>query len=70
MARLDGWFDPELEELFRDDQSLLETAHLVRASKPEVPDDRGFQRRLRAELMAEARRSLTPRFRRRFALLS
>ncbi|MBV8300718.1 MAG: Ig-like domain-containing protein, partial [Candidatus Dormibacteraeota bacterium] len=69
MARLDGWFDPELEELFRDDQSLLETAHLVRASKPEVPDDRGFRRRLRAELMAEARRTLAPRPHRRFSLL-
>jgi WD40 repeat protein len=56
MSWLGGWFDPELEELFRDDPGLLETAKLVRAARPESDADPRFRNRLRAQLVAEATR--------------
>jgi len=56
MSWLGGWFDPELEELFRDDPELLETAKLVRAARPQSDADPRFRNRLRAQLAAEASR--------------
>jgi hypothetical protein len=56
MSWMGGWFDPELEELFQDDPELLETAKVVRASRPAVEPDPRFQNRLRAQLVAEASR--------------
>ncbi|MBV9099604.1 MAG: Ig-like domain-containing protein [Candidatus Dormibacteraeota bacterium] len=51
---LSGWFDPELKELFEKEPELYETAHLLRASRPEAQPDDQYRRRLRASLMAEA----------------
>ena len=48
------WMDPELEELFRDDPSLKQTAQLLHASRPEAAPDPHFRNRLRAQLMQEA----------------
>jgi Bacterial Ig-like domain len=56
MAWLGGWIDPELEELFRDDPELLETAQLVHAARPQVEPDPRFRNRLRGQLLAEAAR--------------
>ncbi len=56
MSWLGGWFDPELEELFRDEPELLQTAQRVRASRPEVEADPRFRNRLRGQLLAEASR--------------
>ena len=57
MAWFGGWIDPELEDLFRDDPELLETAQLVRAARPQVEPDPRFQNRLRGQLLAEAARA-------------
>jgi hypothetical protein len=57
MSWLGGWFDPELEDLFRDEPELLETAQRVRAARPQSEADPRFQNRLRAQLIAEATRS-------------
>ena len=57
MSWLGGWFDPELENLFRDEPALLETAQLVRAARPQTEPDPRFQNRLRAQLIAEASRA-------------
>lgn len=57
MSWLGGWFDPELEQLFRDEPELLETAQRVRAARPHVEPDPRFQNRLRAQLIAEASRT-------------
>ena len=46
MAWMGGWFDPELEELFRDDPELLETAQQVRAARPQAEPDPRFRNRL------------------------
>jgi hypothetical protein len=54
MSWLGGWFDPELEQLFRDEPELLETAQRVRAARPQAEPDPRFQNRLRAQLIAEA----------------
>jgi hypothetical protein len=56
MSWMGGWLDPELEELFQDDPELLETAKVVRASRPVVEPDPRFQNRLRAQLVAEGSR--------------
>ncbi len=56
MSWMGGWLDPELEELFQDDPELLETAKIVRASRPVVEPDPRFQNRLRAQLVAEGSR--------------
>ncbi|MGA7989447.1 MAG: Ig-like domain-containing protein, partial [Candidatus Dormiibacterota bacterium] len=57
MAWFGGWIDPELEELFRDDPELLETAQLVHAAaRPQVEADPRFRNRLRGQLLAEAAR--------------
>jgi hypothetical protein len=56
MSWLGGWFDPELEELFRDEPELLETARRVRAARPDAEADPRFRNRLRAQLMAESSR--------------
>jgi hypothetical protein len=56
MAWMGGWFDPELEDLFRDEPELLQTAQRVRAARPQVDPDARFQNRLRAQLVAEASR--------------
>jgi Bacterial Ig-like domain len=56
MAWFGGWIDPELEELFRDDPELLETAQLVHASRPQAEPDPRFRNRLRGQLLAEAAR--------------
>ena len=48
--------DPELEELFRDDPELLETAQLVHAARPGAEPDPRFRNRLRGQLLAEAAR--------------
>jgi hypothetical protein len=54
MSWMGGWFDPELEDLFRDEPELLETAKHVRAARPRIEADPRFQNRLRAQLVAEA----------------
>jgi hypothetical protein len=56
MSWLGGWFDPELEELFRDEPELLDTARRVRAARPDAEADPRFRNRLRAQLMAESSR--------------
>jgi hypothetical protein len=56
MSWMGGWFDPELEDLFRDEPELLETAKHVRAARPRIDPDPRFQNRLRAQLVAEASR--------------
>jgi len=56
MSWLGGWFDPELEELFRNEPELLETARLVRAARPDAEADPRFRNRLRAQLIAESSR--------------
>jgi hypothetical protein len=56
MAWMGGWFDPELEDLFQGEPELLETAQKVRAARPRVEPDPRFQKRLRAQLVAEASR--------------
>ena len=58
--------DPELEDLFRDDPSLGETARLLRAARPDPEPDQHFRNRLRVQLVAEAQRSLRPRGLRRW----
>jgi Bacterial Ig-like domain len=60
MAWLGGWFDPELEELFRDEPELLETARQVRAARPNAEPDPRFRNRLRAQLVAESARGRGP----------
>ncbi len=57
MSWMGGWFDPELEDLFRDEPELLQTAQRVRASRPEAEADLRFRNRLRGQLLAEASRS-------------
>ncbi len=52
-------YDPELAELFGDDPGLLELAQRVRESRPEPDLDPRFPAILRAQLMEEARASLT-----------
>jgi len=56
-AWLAGWFDPELSDLFHDQPELLETARLLRASRPDAEPDPRFRNRLRASLVAEAERT-------------
>jgi Bacterial Ig-like domain len=56
MSWLGGWFDPELEDLFRGEPELLETAQRLRAARPESDADPRFRNRLRAQLIAEAAR--------------
>jgi len=56
MSWLGGWFDPELEELFRDEPELLETARQARAARPAEEADPRFRNRLRAQLIAESSR--------------
>jgi Tol biopolymer transport system component len=56
MSWLGGWFDPELEELFRNEPELLETARRVRAARPDAEADPRFRNRLRAQLIAESSR--------------
>ncbi len=56
MSWLGGWFDPELEDLFRDEPELLQTAQRVRASRPDAEADPRFRNRLRGQLLAEASR--------------
>ncbi len=56
MSWMGGWFDPELQELFRDEPELMETAQQVRAARPQPEPDPRFQNRLRAQLIAEASR--------------
>jgi hypothetical protein len=58
---LSGWLDPELEELFRDQPELVDTARLLRASRPETTADPHYRAQLRNHLMAEAERSLRRR---------
>ena len=58
---LSGWFDPELEDLFRDQPELRETARLLRMSRPETAPDPHYRTQLRNHLMAEAERSLRRR---------
>jgi dipeptidyl aminopeptidase/acylaminoacyl peptidase len=60
MSWMGGWFDPELEDLFRDDPDLRETAQQIRAARPDVEADPRFQNRLRAQLVAEAARGRGP----------
>jgi Bacterial Ig-like domain len=60
MSWLGGWFDPELEELFRDEPELLETARQVRAARLDAEPDPRFRNRLRAQLIAESSRSRGP----------
>jgi len=65
-AWLGGWFDPELEDLFRQDPALQRTAHMVRSARPEADPDPDFRSRLRRSLMAEAQRTGAARRRRWF----
>lgn len=60
MSWLGGWFDPELEELFRDEPELLETARQVRAARLDAEPDPRFRNRLRAQLIAESSRARGP----------
>jgi hypothetical protein len=60
MSWLGGWFDPELEELFRDEPELLETARQVRAARLEAEPDPRFRNRLRSQLLAESARGRGP----------
>src|SRR6202162_2361762 len=60
MSWLGGWFDPELEELFRNEPELLETARRVRAARPDAEADPRFRNRLRAQLIAESSRGRGP----------
>ena len=55
MTAPENWSDPELEDLFREDGALQQTAQLLRASRPEPAMDPEFQVRLRAQLMEAAR---------------
>ena len=61
MPRLDGWLDPELEDLFRDQPELADTARLLHTSRPLAEADPHFRHQLRGHLMAEAERSLRRR---------
>jgi len=54
---LTGWFDPELNELFRGDPELMETARLLHEARPQPEPDPRYRNRLRASLMAEAVRT-------------
>lgn len=54
MTAPDNWTDPELEDLFREDRALHQTARLLRTSRPEPPTDPEFQKRLRMQLMEAA----------------
>ena len=54
MTAPDNWTDPELEDLFREDQALHQTARLLRASRPEPSVEPDFQQRLRIQLMEAA----------------
>ena len=56
MSWLGGWFDPELEDLFRGEPELLETAQRLRSARPDAEADPRFRNRLRAQLVAEAAR--------------
>jgi len=56
MSWMGGWFDPELEDLFRGEPELLETAQRLRAARPETEADPRYRNRLRAQLVAEAAR--------------
>ena len=49
-----NWSDPELEDLFREDGALQQTARVLRASRPDPAMDPEFQARLRAQLMEAA----------------
>lgn len=61
--------DPELDDLFRGEPSLLETARLLRAARPDPTPDPHFRNRLRAQLLAEAGQALRPRGARRWLRL-
>ena len=54
MTAPDNWTDPELEDLFREDRSLHQTARLLRASRPEPTIQPDFHQRLRTQLMEAA----------------
>ena len=54
MTAPDNWTDPELEDLFREDRTLHQTARLLRASRPEPTMQPDFQQRLRAQLLQAA----------------
>lgn len=54
MTAPENWTDPELEDVFREDRALHETARLLRASRPEPAMDPEFQERLRVQLMHAA----------------
>jgi hypothetical protein len=49
-----NWTDPELEDLFREDGALHQTARVLHTSRPEAEIDPDFQQRLRAQLMQAA----------------
>ena len=49
-----NWTDPELEDLFREDRALHQTARLLHSSRPEPVVDPQFERRLKAQLMQAA----------------
>ena len=49
-----NWSDPELEDLFREDAALHQTALRLRASRPDPAMDPEFPARLRAQLMEAA----------------
>ena len=54
MTAHENWTDPELEDLFREDRALHQTARLLRESRPEPAMDPEFQARLRVQLMEAA----------------
>lgn len=54
MTAPENWTDPELEDLFRDDRALHQTARMLRSSRPEPAIDPEFQSRLRMQLMEAA----------------
>lgn len=54
MTAPENWSDPELDDLFREDGALLQTALLLRSSRPDPAMDPEFQGRLRVQLMEAA----------------
>ncbi len=63
---LSGWFDAELRDLFREEPELYETAHRLRASRPDASANPRYRARLRVALMTEAEGALGRRRARRW----
>ena len=58
---LHGWLDDELEDLFRSEPELADTARALRNARPDAEADPHFRTRLRRQLMVEAQTALRPR---------